>query len=150
MVVPAIQGALTEIAAAGLAGEIELASTNSIGGCFNPRLNRITGNLGFLSRHSWGMALDVNITANPQGRAPRMNCDVVRIFRRWGFAWGGNFPTPDGMHFEYVGERRDGWAYPSRYCPNTTGGSPDRIEQRTEGSSAGDTGRTMLFAADGW
>jgi hypothetical protein len=22
------------------------------------------------------------------------------------------------MHFEYVGERRDQWAYPSRYCPN--------------------------------
>ena len=25
---------------------------------------------------------------------------VVDAFRRWGFKWGGDFSTPDGMHFE--------------------------------------------------
>jgi hypothetical protein len=64
------------------------------------------------------VAIDMNTVQNPEGAPPTMNCDVVRIFRKWGFAWGGNFIQGDGMHFEYVGERRDQWAYPSRYCPN--------------------------------
>ena len=35
----------------------------------------------------------------------------MRIFRRHGFAWGGNFLTPDGMHFEWVGEDRSKISY---------------------------------------
>ena len=53
------------------------------------------------------MAIDMNTTTNPQWGRPHMNCDVVRIFRKWGFAWGGNYWPTDGMHFEWVGERRD-------------------------------------------
>ena len=64
------------------------------------------------------MAIDMNTNTNPQWGTPRMNCDVVRIFRKWGFAWGGNFWPTDGMHFEWVGERRDQMGFPSRYCPN--------------------------------
>ena len=56
-----------------------------------PRFNRIGGELGFLSRHSWAMALDTNTVSNCQGCVPQMNCEVVRIFRRHNFAWGGNF-----------------------------------------------------------
>ncbi len=121
VVIPALQGALNEVAATGLAAAIDVGNTNTYGGCYGglgevSALGSTTG--GFLSKHSWGVAIDMNTVQNPEGRPPTMNCDVVRIFRKWGFAWGGNFLQGDGMHFEYVGERRDQWAYPSRYCPN--------------------------------
>lgn len=116
-----LQGALNEIKREGLDELIDVDNTNQFGGCFYARLNRISGDLGYLSRHSWGMAFDMNTTTNAQGRAPNLDCRIVRIFRKWGFAWGGNFTPADGMHFEYVGERRDNIEYPSRYCPNVVG-----------------------------
>jgi hypothetical protein len=130
VVAPALQGALGEVAAAGLAAAIDVGNTNTFGGCFHAHevtaLGSTTG--GFLSRHSWGMAIDMNTVENPEGRPPTMNCDVVRIFRKWGFAWGGNFLQGDGMHFEYVGARRDQLPYPSRYCPNVvTTASPTTV-----------------------
>ena len=118
IVATAIQGALTEISNSGLSHFIDTKNTNHFGGCFVGRYNRLSGNFGAPSRHAWGMAIDINTNTNPQGGVPTMNCDVVRIFRKWGFAWGGNFWPADGMHFEYVGERRDLLGYPSRYCPN--------------------------------
>ena len=117
-----LQGALNEIKRTGLEKLIDVDNTNKYGGCFYARLNRISGSLGYLSRHSWGMAFDMNTTTNSQGRPPNLDCRIVRIFRKWGFAWGGNFTPADGMHFEYVGERRDNIDYPSRYCPNVVGG----------------------------
>ena len=114
----AIQGALTEIKNAGLSRFVNTQNSNRYGGCFVGRYNRFLGNFGAPSRHAWGMAIDINTDTNPQGGVPQMNCAVVRIFRKWGFAWGGNFWPADGMHFEYVGERRDQLGYPSRYCPN--------------------------------
>lgn len=117
-----IQGALNEVKRLGLDDLIDVDNTNKYGGCFYARLNRVSGDLGYLSRHSWGMAFDMNTTTNSQGRPPNLDCRIVRIFRKWGFAWGGNFTPSDGMHFEYVGERRDNIDYPSRYCPNLVGG----------------------------
>ena len=118
LVVDAIQGALTEIKSAGLSRFVNVQNSNRYGGCFVGRYNRLAGNFGAPSRHAWGMAFDINTDTNPQGGVPQMNCAVVRILRKWGFAWGGNFWPADGMHFEYVGERRDQLGYPSRYCPN--------------------------------
>jgi len=117
----AIQGALSEVRRQGLSRYVDVGNTNAYGGCFYPRYNRLAGTLGYLSRHSWGMAIDMNTSVNGQGVVPRMDCRIVRIFRQWGFAWGGNFTPSDGMHFEYVGERRDNLAFPSRYCPNIVG-----------------------------
>ena len=119
----ALSGALEEIAALGLASTIDVADTNKWGGCFVPRFIRGAGALGSVSRHTWGQAFDINPSANCVGCLPVLNCDVVRVFRKWGFAWGGNFRRSDGMHFEYMGpERRDTWPYPSKYCPNDVRG----------------------------
>jgi hypothetical protein len=149
VVVPAIQGALQEIADAGLGGLIDLASTNSVGGCFAPRLNNVTGNLGFLSRHTWAQALDINVAQNPQGAAPRLDCRIVRNFRKWGFAWGGNFVNPDGMHFEYVGEPRHLLAFPSAYCPNIIGSSVERVNGHGATEPHDPLGPGWVFADDG-
>ena len=118
-VVGAIEGALKDVKAAGLSKKIDLQNSNRYGGCFVARYNRFAGTFGAPSRHAYGMAVDINTTTNAQGAIPQMDCRVVRIFRKWGFAWGGNFWPLDGMHFEYVGEPRDRIGYPSRYCPNT-------------------------------
>jgi hypothetical protein len=144
-VVPALEGALAEVAASGLAGTIDVGNANTYGGCFYPRFNRLATStfVGFLSRHSWGMALDTNTTTNGQGSTPRMDCRTVRIFRKWGFAWGGNYLTPDGMHFEYVGEPRHRMAFPSKYCPNIVDGA--RRGPLTEA----DTERPRFFGQDG-
>lgn len=142
-----LRAALAEIAAAGLAGAIDVRNTNTVGGCHYPRLNRLSGQFGFLSRHSWGMAIDMNTVTNCQGCVPRMNCDVVRIFRKHNFAWGGNFTRPDGMHFEWVGEPRDQMSYPSRYCPNIVApGSDPRSSSGAVGSDG--VGETLLVGPD--
>ena len=123
-IVDDLSAALAEIAAAGLAAEIDDANANVYGGCYAPRYSRISG---YLSRHTYAMAFDTNTLSNCQGCRPRMHCDVVRIFRRHGFAWGGNFRRPDGMHFEWVGSPRDQIPYPSTYCPNIVERTTERL-----------------------
>jgi hypothetical protein len=117
-IVDDLKAALAEVAGAGLGGAINVANANSAGGCYNPRFSRVNGEIGFLSRHSYGQAIDTNTVSDCGGCIPQMNCSVVRIFRKHGFAWGGNFRRPDGMHFEWVGEPRDQIPYASTYCPN--------------------------------
>jgi len=55
-----------------------------------------------LSAHAYGIAIDLNAAENPQGAVPVIDPRVVEIMKRWGFAWGGDFDTPDGMHFEFA------------------------------------------------
>lgn len=124
---------------------IDIANTNTAGGCSNggkARFARITQSLGSVSRHSWGQPLDLSTVANRQGYTPTLDCRIVRVFRKHGFAWGGNFLTPDGMHFEWVGERRDQLPYPSRFCPN-------EIAPSSVTAAVGDTGWSVLFSDDG-
>lgn len=117
-VIPAIQGALTAIKKAGLAKFIDVQNSNSMGGCFVGRYNRLARKYGSPSRHAWGMAFDINTNTNQQGATPQLKCGIVRIFRQWGFAWGGGFYPADGMHFEYVGEPRNELGYRSHFCSN--------------------------------
>lgn len=128
---------------------IDVTNSNSAGGCGigKARLSRTGQTIGTVSRHSWAQALDVSTEANRQGYEPIIDCRIVRIFRKHGFAWGGNFLTPDGMHFEWVGEPRDEVYTPVRLCPNIPPVIID-VAGATALASA-DTIRPRLFADDG-
>ncbi|MGZ4792841.1 MAG: M15 family metallopeptidase [Ilumatobacteraceae bacterium] len=144
-----LAAALQEVVDTGLAGYIDVANANTFGGCFGPRFTRIVGTqLGTLSRHTWGQALDTNTVANCQGCVPKMDCRIVRIFRKHNFAWGGNFINPDGMHFEWVGDPRNTYQYPSAYCPNVPSGGIESVPWQAWGISRDN--RAVMFADDGW
>lgn len=67
-------------------------------GCFNIR--RKKGNSGSYSMHAWGLAIDLNAAWNGFGAKPTLSNGFVECFTQEGFIWGGNWRTPDGMHFE--------------------------------------------------
>ena len=92
---PALIGALEDVQAAGLAGEIHTYS-----GCYAARTVARSPTAP-PSNHSYGAAIDINAPENPYGATPTMDPRIVRIFESWGFIWGGRFLIPDGMHFEY-------------------------------------------------
>ena len=59
------------------------------------------------STHSWGIAFDINVRWNgfgsppaPAGREGSV-AELVNFFFEQGFVWGGDFRTPDGMHFQF-------------------------------------------------
>lgn len=55
------------------------------------------------SRHSWGIAVDLNAADNPFMAPPKMPREVVAAFESNGFEWGGRWQhRPDGMHFEFA------------------------------------------------
>lgn len=149
---PQLRGAFAEIAARGLSGAIDVNNANEAGGCFGPRFNRLSPNssVGFLSRHTWAAAIDLNTIRDCQGCTPPSmavragGCEAVRIMRKYGFSWGGNYTTPDGMHFEYVGEDRSQIPYPSRYCANTVSSA-----SLTEELPLEVTERSVIFADAG-
>lgn len=93
---PQLRGALREVVARGLASKIH---PGEFGGCYVPRfIGRDPGN--GLSLHSWGIAVDLNVPGNQRGVAGEIDRDVVAIFKKWGFAWGGDWRWTDPMHFE--------------------------------------------------
>ena len=74
---------------------------NTFDGCFEPRhMGSDPGRP--LSRHAWGIAVDVNARLFPYGSEAKQNPRLVEVFARQGFAWGGEWRTPDPMHFEVV------------------------------------------------
>jgi hypothetical protein len=97
----ALRSAMTEVTARGLGSTVHTADFQYEGGCWNPNL--VPGPVGTISRHTWGLAVDINVDTNPFGERPRQDARLVEIMRRHGFAWGGRWLRPDAMHFEYVG-----------------------------------------------
>lgn len=61
-----------------------------------------------LSNHAWGSAFDINAQWNRLGQTPAAEgmpgsvIPLVEIANALGWAWGGDFTNPDGMHFECV------------------------------------------------
>jgi hypothetical protein len=59
------------------------------------------------SAHGWGIAIDMNSARSDywrwSGKAwrNRVPADVVAVFERHGFIWGGRWDHYDTMHFEY-------------------------------------------------
>ena len=92
------------------AGLLDHPAFEDVGGSFNWR--RIAGT-DRLSAHSYGAALDLNPklggywrwAGRPEGDAGpyrnRIPREIVEIFERHGFIWGGKWHHFDGMHFEY-------------------------------------------------
>lgn len=95
-----LQRAFREIGQKGLTKHILLW-----GGSFVPRRMRGSSSL---SRHSWGIAFDINPSENAFGKEPAAAGrpgsvrELVPVFEKHGFAWGGHWRESrrDGMHFE--------------------------------------------------
>ena len=94
LMLPQLRGALQEVQAAGLAGTLK-----TYDGCYVPRFIE-RDPTGSISLHTWGIAIDMDAATNYRGIAGTMDPRVVDIFKRWGFAWGGDWQYTDPMHFE--------------------------------------------------
>jgi hypothetical protein len=88
-----LDAALKEIELRGMANLIKTWD-----GCF--AIRPIRGTTGTWSMHSWGLAFDINAKTNGLGQEPTMPPQLVEVFKRHGFEWGGDFKRKDGMHFE--------------------------------------------------
>lgn len=69
---------------------------DNYGGCYEYRNSR-----GYdqLSDHAWGMAIDYLPQLGPLGELSMIPDEIVKIFKKRGFVWGGDWWRPDGMHF---------------------------------------------------
>ena len=94
LIFPQLKAALRDIVSQGLADKIH---PNEYAGCYYPRF--IAGSTT-LSNHAFGLALDLNTPGNQRGTVGQMDRGVVEVFKRWGFAWGGDWHYTDPMHFE--------------------------------------------------
>ena len=94
VMLPQLRAALLEVVTRGLASKIY-----HYDGCYVPRFIAHDPSKG-LSFHSYGTAIDLNAADNYRGIAGKMDRTVVAIFKKWGFAWGGDWNYTDPMHFE--------------------------------------------------
>lgn len=90
-----LDAALKNLKKSGLLNEL-----TEFGGSHNIRATRGTTNW---SAHSWGLAIDVNMTGNGLGETPKMSAEFAKCFTDAGFGWGGHYNRKDGMHFTIAG-----------------------------------------------
>ena len=94
LMLPQLRGALTDIVAAGKADTL-----TTYDGCYVPRFIERNPQRS-VSLHTWGIAIDMDASTNYRGITGTMDPEVVAIFKRWGFRWGGDWAYTDPMHFE--------------------------------------------------
>jgi hypothetical protein len=94
VMLPQLRAALNEVVMNKLSSSIY-----HYDGCYVPRFIARDPSKG-LSFHTFGTAIDLNAADNYRGIAGKMDRRVVAIFKRWGFAWGGDWNYTDPMHFE--------------------------------------------------
>lgn len=91
---PQLDAALREVVERGLADKI---NPGEYAGCYYPRF---IADSNRLSNHAFGLAFDLNVPGNGRGTVGEIDRGVVSIFKKWGFAWGGDWSYTDPMHFE--------------------------------------------------
>lgn len=79
-----------------------LVMNDGFRGCFVPRLIALDGGV---SRHSWGISLDINYGKNREGELGTQDSRLVDVMTARGFTWGGPWLDPDPAHFEWVSTR---------------------------------------------
>lgn len=94
-IIPLVTGAMQELVDRGLEHLVDPATFR---GCFNPRF---IASRRDLSRHAWGVALDINWGANPTGLASAQDPRLVETMDRWGFTSGHDWLISDPGHFEW-------------------------------------------------
>jgi hypothetical protein len=104
VMLPQLRAALQEVVDSGLADRID---PGDFGGCYAPRFIAGDPSKG-LSLHTWGIAVDLNVQGNLRGTPGDLDRRVVDVFKRWGFAWGGDWSYTDPMHFELAALVRPG------------------------------------------
>lgn len=97
IIMPLLEDLLTRMAAE----NSEAVDSDGFQGCWNPRT--VAGSPS-ISRHTWGIAVDINHTDNPTGTAAAMDDVLLAGFAGLGFTWGGDWLIPDPAHFEWVGQ----------------------------------------------
>ena len=97
-IVEALSAAMTELREDNLA---HLVEADAFDGCHNPRF---IGPGAGVSRHAWGVAVDLDYDANPTGLETQHDQRLVEALRRHGFTWGGFWLVGDPAHFEYASD----------------------------------------------
>ena len=97
LILPFMEAAFTELFA-----DQEVWSTlGDFGGCYNWRLQR---NSKVISRHAFGLAVDLDVKDNPMGGVGNVHPRTIEIFENNGFIWGGRFKGKriDPMHYDFA------------------------------------------------
>jgi len=101
LIVPHLAAAMTEVKRLRLEQLVDVTDFHRRGGCFSPLRAHSGG--AELSRRSFGIALGLNVAANPTGGKATTDLRLVRVLARHGFTWGGRWLRPAGSYYEWVG-----------------------------------------------